>query len=248
MKSPFQSWCLLASSIVSLTSASREAVPAATPTYPTTRTRIYTSTATSTNIVMWISPRVEFYTTVQTITVLEPGPVIPTAVGSPVTVPQLAITSGTIRTVISHSGRAAPETPPSETWAYTSTETWLVSRPEETFLPADVREGNLPCEDEVACAKGNPIVGDEACDESGMKTGCLGQCEVREGMWWCYRMWQREWNAEGGRLRMGRACWGGGGRFRQLNVPCVRGDGRVGCEVCKGKDVAWGAVVWEGEG
>ncbi|KAK0611473.1 hypothetical protein B0T14DRAFT_500563 [Immersiella caudata] len=248
MRPRLHPWCLLASAFASLSNASPEATPVATTTYPTTRTRVYSTTSTSTNVVLWISPRVELYTTIQTITVLEPGPVVPTAVGIPVTVPQIAITSGTIHTVISPRGAAVAETPPSETWVYTSTETWLVSQPEASFLPAGTREQNLLCADEVACAKGNPVAEDELCRSSGMRTGCLGQCEMREGVWWCYRMWQREWNAEGGRLRMGRACWGGGGRFRQLNVPCARGDGKVGCEVCRGVDAAWGAVVWEGPG
>ena len=198
---------------------------------------------------MWINPRVETYVTILTVTVLEPGPV--TSGPFPATVPQIAITSGTIHTTISSSGAAVRQTPPSETWVYTSTETWVVSPPEPTFLPASTRGDAVACEDAVVCAKEEggqgEGKGEAVCDKAGMRTGCLGQCEMRaDGMWWCYRMWEREWGAEGGRLRMGRACWGEGLKFRQLNVPCVMGDVAVGCKPCTGRDISWGAVNWEG--
>ena len=47
-------------------------------------------------------------------------------------------------------------------------------------------------------------------------------------------------------MRMGRACWGEGLRFRQVNEPCEEGDLAMGCLGCKGVDVSWGAVNWSG--
>ncbi|KAK0649357.1 hypothetical protein B0T16DRAFT_492002 [Cercophora newfieldiana] len=139
MRPRFAPWCLLAPMCASLVHASPDvnATPAPVATYPTTRTRVRSTTSTSTNVVLWINPRVEIYTTILTVTALEPGPVAPAA--TPVTVPQVAITSGTIRTVISSSGAAVAETPAAQSWVYTSTSTWLVSRPEGTFLPEGCR-------------------------------------------------------------------------------------------------------------
>jgi len=187
-----------------------------------------------------------------TITVLEPGPV--TQGPFPATVTQTAVTSATVDTTISFVGSGAADRAietSSTSWVYISAETWLVSPPKATDLtPARAKGESLACADAKVCRAGGAVEGlneDEACEAAGLRTGCLGQCEMRwDGNWWCYRMWQRESNDIG--KRMGRACWGGDLRFRQLNVPCVDSDVGMGCVPCQGVDSTWAPVYWDGPG
>lgn len=123
------------------------------------------------------------------------------------------------------------------TTAWTATETWLVSprlaSSSSSEMDVDgVVECPRPGTEEAGAGCG--ATGDGRCEAVGLRVGCQGrQCEVRGGMWWCLRMEAWEWVAEEGR-RMGRVCWGGAGRVRQLGEACRVGDGGVGCPGCDG--------------
>jgi hypothetical protein len=179
----------------------------------------------------------------------------------PVTVTQTVIAQGTLEQRLTTLYYAATDYTYSsshteiQSWKSTGGQTWVVRRPQETDLPAGktaacagwtsscYRDGNGGREAET---EPEP---DPACEARGLRTACNeGQCELRrEGKeWWCYQMWESDWSNSS--LRMGRTCWGGDREFRQLNVPCVRGDVEVGRVPCQGINTTWGAWNWDGPG
>ncbi len=198
-----------------------------------------------------------------TVTSLEPGPILPPY---PATVVETVISRVTWEERITYSPGGPPEPTTSRTSVtVTAPETWIVSHPtqqmSQAFLPAGTNRDAIPCGAGTftggmpstppvseQCEEARRLApADETCTASGLRTACLGQCQLREdNEWWCYQMQEREYQDES--RRMGRACWGGNLRFRQLNAPCLVGDVALGCVPCRGTDISWGPVYWEGPG
>ncbi|KAK3346825.1 hypothetical protein B0T25DRAFT_289124 [Lasiosphaeria hispida] len=231
-----------------------------TPTYGTTRTRIWSTTITSISPILWISPRVETYITTKTVTTYEPGPVItPGAAQSfPLTVIQTVLQSFTYDYHTSYAYTSGPGALESQISTHIGSveETWIVTPAQPTlgvggadakFLPAGTTADELGACEGGMC-DGVRVKEDQECVARGMRTGCQGQCDLRGNgtEWWCYRVWAREYSDPG--RRMGRACWGEWLRFMQLNTPCVVGDVKMACDECRGLNSSWGAVFWDGPG
>ena len=196
-----------------------------------------------------------------TVTELQPGPVTGPF---PATVTQTAITQAVWEDRVTYlsagpsgsgsgSGSGSPSASTSVTaYVYTDRQAWVVSPPRPGMdlppAPAGTAE-SLACGGATSCPASEADPHPE-CEARGLRTACNGgQCELRAGgaEWWCYQMWQRE-GSDASR-RMGRACWGADGTFRQLNVPCAQGDVEVGCVPCQGESAGgWAAVRWEGPG
>jgi len=205
-------------------------------TYQTTATKVSVATHTQTAQVQWISPCVVTMLTTISATSLLAGPVMVL----PAMVVETVISRITFefRTTYAPQPSAVPPT----TWYSSVTisvpHTWIVSPARPSHLP---RAAPIPCE---ACSVDVPATSAGHCAALALQTGCQGQCDQRDGAWWCYRLYTSDYSdAE---LRMGRACWGAGGRYEQLNEPCERGDYAVGCVPCKGTDDSWGAINWSG--
>jgi len=212
------------------------AAPAAAAAYQTTSTKVSVATHSQTAAVQWISPRVVTMLTTISATSLIPGPV--TAL--PATVVETVISRITFefRTTYAPELTALRPTTSYSSVAITVPHTWVVSPARPSHL---ARAASVPC---GACATGANATTAGRCDAQGLRTGCQRQCEQRDGAWWCYRIYTSEYSDAG--LRMGRACWGPGGRYEQLNEPCEQGDYAVGCVACKGVDDSWSAINWSG--
>lgn len=215
-------------------------VPPAALAATRTKTKIWSTVESSVDIVLWIDPRrVTMYTT-KTVTSFEPRPVFTSYPG---TVVQVVVSHVRREDRMTYSGGGSSTS--TTAWVATVPETWVVSKP--TGRP--VLRGGVPrCEESDSGGDGTCEVtkGNKRCDAAGLKTGCQGQCvrHEEEGEWWCYMMRQRDYVRP--EMRMGRACWGDGLRYRQVNEPCEEGDLPMGCVACRGVDVSWGAVNWEG--
>ncbi|KAM7186453.1 hypothetical protein V8F20_011388 [Naviculisporaceae sp. PSN 640] len=209
-----------------------------------TRTKIWSTTESSVTFNQWIYPHKATLYTTKTVTSFEPRP---TFTSYPGTVIQTVISHVRLEDRYTYSdGRTT-----TSTTAYVATvpETWVVSKPTAAAKPlTGTRPGSLACkENKDGSSCHSPAQNeDPICQAAGLKTGCQGQCVRHEedDEWWCYMMHQRDYVYP--ELRMGRACWGAGLRFRQLNVPCLEGDLGMGCVACEGLDYTWGAVNWEG--
>ncbi|KAK3313270.1 hypothetical protein B0H66DRAFT_389492 [Apodospora peruviana] len=214
-----------------------------------TRTKIWSTVESSVTAIQWVNPRKATQFTTKTVTTLEPRP---TFASYPGTVTEIVISHVTWegRTTSSNGDTSTSVT----SFVATVPETWVVSRPSSTPrkagaqpLPAGTKEGGLPCGGGCSSSSsGRPSGGeDPLCEATGMRTGCQGQCVMHEeNEWWCYMLHQRDYKYP--EMRMGRACWGPGGRYRQLNTPCLVGDVGMACVPCQGLDSSWGAGSWEG--
>jgi hypothetical protein len=207
---------------------------ASTVTYPTTVTSIWstTSSATISPDGAWPVFHRQVYITTLTVTTLEPWSSSPTSF--PHTLVQTAITHRTMTTEITPC--VACGTAPLTTIAtavQTSQSTWLLYAPAPTDLP---RDATLPC---AECA-GPAFRTDPRCQALGLDTACQAQCDLRGGLWWCFR---REY-ADRGPLQMGRACWGKGEEYLQLVTPCAVGDHAFACTPCNGTDITYWPLKW----
>lgn len=218
--------------------------PAATArqlAYPTTLTSITSQTSSNTAYPnpAWPIIYQAAYTTVQTVTLLEPWTAAPTRF--PYTLVQTVITRRTVTYAVTPCRMPCGTPPMTSIGATTQTalSTWLLHAPAPTDLGVDLKVASLPC---AECAS-SAYAPDPRCEALGLDTGCQGQCRMRDGMWWCLR---RRY-LDGSELEMGRACWGNGDQFQQLATPCVVGDHALGCEPCKGKVISYSPVEWLGE-
>ncbi|KAK3317883.1 hypothetical protein B0T19DRAFT_300919 [Cercophora scortea] len=197
------------------------------------RTHIWSSTKSLATFYQFINPRrVTLYTTV-TITSVDPWTIssYPTTVVASVT---SHVTWEGHTTYLDNGDTGTSLT----SFTATVPETWVVARPAHTDIPAGTTEDKLPC---AECSRPPP---DPLCEASGLQTACQGQCRMERGAWWCYMLHERDYKYAD--MRMGRVCWGGNSQYRQLNAPCVVGDGAVACVPCQGKNISWGALNWEG--
>lgn len=207
-----------------------------------TQTKIWSTTESSVTYNQWINPyKATLYTT-KTVTSFEPRP---TFASYPGTVIQTVVSRVRLEDRYTYSdGRTTTST---TSYVVTVPETWVVSKPTPAAKPL-TGAGSLSCEenkDRPTCHS-SAQQEDPLCQAAGLKTGCQGQCvrHEEEDEWWCYMMHQRDYVHP--EMRMGRACWGAGLRYRQLNVPCLESDLGMGCVACEGLDYTWGAVNWEG--
>ncbi|KAK1829355.1 hypothetical protein QBC39DRAFT_384236 [Podospora conica] len=196
---------------------------------PSTLTRLTSTTTSTTGFVQWISPHAYTHTTALHITRYEPQQLDPSllAGGSyPATTTQLAVTRMTVDETTRFLAPASGMKTTRSTTAWTAEETWVVS---PRLGAPSAGELEVGAQAETGCA----VAREERCEAMGLGVGCQGrQCEVRGGWWWCLRMEGWEWVADEGR-RMGRVCWGEGGRVRQLGEACRVGDGAVGGPGCE---------------
>ncbi|KAK3376774.1 hypothetical protein B0T24DRAFT_592414 [Lasiosphaeria ovina] len=203
-----------------------------------TKTRIWSTTESSVTYYQFINPRKITLITTKTVTSYEPS-----VATLPTTVTEMVVSHVTWEDRISYSNgdRSTSIT----SFVATVPETWAVAKPQPTDLPAGTGAGaaELQCSEELN--PGRPeAAADPLCTAHGLKTGCQGQCALRDNSWWCFEMHERDYTNAA--LRMGRACWGGNLEFRQLNTPCVVGDVGMACVPGQGLNTSWGAVNWEG--
>ncbi|KAH8881325.1 hypothetical protein GQ53DRAFT_832511 [Thozetella sp. PMI_491] len=207
--------------------------PSPQRSYPTTVTRISSSTLTEITPYNPVLPVPWYSKTVistVTVTLLEPWPASPTSF--PYTMLQTAVKHSTIESRLVVTISAPPET----SFSYatvTGTSTWILWRPAVTDMPAG---GSGSCSE---CVASSPTP-DPRCERLGLDTACQGQCEQRDGLWWCYRRYYSDPSS----LAMGRACWGNKTEYAQLLTPCIGTDHALPCMPCKGKDYAWNSVNW----
>lgn len=219
-----------------------QALAAATAEYAATTTVISTTTESSTTVVQFISPRVVTIITTITATSLRPGPVT----SFPATVVETVVSHITFefRTSYQDGGR----TTSLSSAVVTEPSTWVVTAPRATDLAEGMTADALPCGGADSCTaemqERAQEDGDPRCNALGLQTGCQGQCERRDGAWWCYQLYLSDYRDA--KLRMGRVCWGEDNRYEQLNTPCVAGDRKVACTACGGLDDSWGALNWTG--
>jgi hypothetical protein len=224
--------------------ASTEPAPVPSPAaadYATTTTVISSTTESSTSLIQFINPRVVTIITTITATTLRPGPVT----SFPATVVETVVSHITFefRTSYTDGGR----TTSMSSAVVTVPATWIVAAPRPTDLAAGTTADELPCSADGCTTEVQERTredSDPRCDALGLQTGCQGQCEEREGAWWCYQLYLADYRDA--KLRMGRACWGADNRYEQLNSPCVASDRKVACTACGGLDDSWGALNWTG--
>ncbi|OCL02218.1 hypothetical protein AOQ84DRAFT_229440 [Glonium stellatum] len=210
-----------------------------TTAYPTTITKVWSSTTTS---IMYPNPAFAIfsnmiYITTMTVTLFEPWPSMPTVF--PYTLVQTELDDMTISTLVNTSG--TPTTYVQST-KYTVSSTWVLNQPAPTDLAAGTTVDALPCSE---CTP-EGWAPDERCTRHNLDTACQGQCDLREGLWWCYK---RYYNQPGAPV-MGRVCWGNNDtagqmfEYAQLAEPCKKTDHRVQCVPCKGLESNWEAGNW----
>lgn len=119
---------------------------------------------------------------------------------------------------------------------YTILSTYSIYLPQPTDLAPGTRDEDLPCSD---CPL-QQVEQDPRCTALGLDTACVGQCDQRDGVWWCYDMKYNDYISN----PLGRACWGNFSLFHLLVEPCIVGDHRAGCTPCQGQDYSWGPVTW----
>jgi hypothetical protein len=199
--------------------------------YPSTFTSIYSSTGTSVQLNP-LAPmtRIEIITTA-TFTLLEPRG----ATSFPASVIQ-TVTSVVEFTYLATPG-AGPIITSTGTDRFVNPTTWVLYQPEATDLPAGTTLEDLPCNECSTAA----IQEDRQCAALSLETACQGQCDMRDGIWWCRHMRVLE---DGTPAQMGRACWGGDEQYGQLMTPCVSGDYRIGCTPCEGRASGWLPTNW----
>lgn len=204
--------------------------------YPTTVTSIWSTTETSASQPgPWGAVYMIYMTTLRTVTLLEPYPAqIQTY---PATVVQTAVSKETHTTRITYSSANGPVSTTIDSRTVSVPSTWVLHQAQPTDLAAGTTPAGLPCEE---CAPAS-WQADSRCAGNGLQTACQRQCDLRDGVWWCYRMYYSDY---GTGVQMGRACWGNGSYFEQLVEPCVAGDHRLSCVSCKGLDSSWDAVNW----
>lgn len=143
----------------------------------------------------------------------------------------------------------------SPAWGLTSYETktahewytWILHEPKPTHVPAGVTKKDLTCQESCAAA---PWKADLRCDVGAQLTGCKGQCELRDGVFWCLRRFPIGQHNAGRNTpeeyKRGRACWWDGGDtviypgydadLALLGDPCDVGDNPVGCWGCPARE------------
>ncbi|KAI3326840.1 hypothetical protein HD806DRAFT_551926 [Xylariaceae sp. AK1471] len=124
--------------------------------------------------------------------------------------------------------------------------TWILHEPKPTHIPAGIVKNDLPCQ---KCAS-EPWKDDLRCEVGATMTGCMGQCELRDGVFWCLRRFPIGQHNAGGNTpesyKKGRACWWGGGDtiiytdydadLALLGDPCDIGDNPVNCRDCPARE------------
>ncbi|TPX12607.1 uncharacterized protein E0L32_000784 [Thyridium curvatum] len=196
--------------------------------------RVWSTVQSTVTAIPFINPRRMTVYTTQTVTSLQDAP-RPTVF--PTTVVETAIMSITWESRVTYLDDGATTTEFSSTTA-TVPSTWVVAGAPQ---PTNLAVGRDP-----ACGKSPIAAAAEApqCASRGLHTGCQGQCQLRDGAFWCLLMGYADYKVDS--LKMGRACWGGDNQFEQLNTPCLEGDQRTACTADKGLDDSWGAVNWIG--
>ncbi|KAK3937156.1 hypothetical protein QBC46DRAFT_344895 [Diplogelasinospora grovesii] len=168
-----------------------------------TRTRIWSTVESTITYYQFINPRkITLYTT-KTVTSLEPYYYPITSF--PTTVTEVVISHVTWegRTTYSNGETSTSVT----SFVVTNPETWVVSQPRETDLPAGVGADELPCGDcpstsssgttstlsSSGSSGSGSVLGsgtetgvgevqvDVRCEALGLRTGCQGQCASRYG-------------------------------------------------------------------
>ncbi|KAI8625001.1 hypothetical protein F5Y19DRAFT_467395 [Xylariaceae sp. FL1651] len=124
--------------------------------------------------------------------------------------------------------------------------TWILHEPKPTHIPAGTERKDIPCQQ---CAS-KPWKQDLRCEVGATMTGCMGQCELRDGVYWCLRRFPIGQHNVGGNTpesyKKGRVCWWGEGDtviyddydadFALLGDPCDIGDNPVECNDCPARE------------
>lgn len=217
-----------------LVRADGDAMVAAQTTYPTTITRVWSATNTQITPYNPMLP-VDYYSktviSTVTVTILEPWPAPPSAF--PYTMRQTAISRSTVESRMLKTLNS-PTVTYITTGTATGTSAWVLWPPRPTDMAVGAR---LPCQE----CEPQGWESDPRCENLGLDTACQGQCEKKDGLWWCYQRYY----TDGQDLAMGRVCWGNSTEYAQLVEPCIATDHQVACKPCKGKDISWNSVNWD---
>lgn len=151
-----------------------------------------------------------------------------------------------VRTVIIYESMEPWPLPPLNATDYL---TFILHPPQPTDLPSTMsRKADIPC---VAnCSSAAAWRPDDRCTARGFATGCLGQCELKDGIFWCLRRYPIGSLNGAPDLALqywrGKVCWWGKGddtfdsdwnsSFETLGEPCRVGDNPVRCKPCDGVD------------
>jgi len=103
---------------------------------------------------------------------------------------------------------------------------------ESTWVLWDTAATDLPVHASPLCNAGCTAAAwkpEPQCAEAGLDTACVGQCDIRDWIWWCYKP---DFSTPS-KPAMGRVCWDGKQTaYRPLLEPCDSADHRADCGEC----------------